>query len=738
MFVSVIVDISLERDRNTFTYAVTEELLEMISIGSCVLVPFGKGGRTVKGYVTAVSEETDIPKEKIKYVLSMADKDTGVTGTLIRLAERINKKYGCSMALAMKTVIPVSRKVKEKERHSYILGISDYEASLMMTKLARDKRSNVKLRALKAIAENPGIDRKMLGDIYGVGISSIKALLNDGLIKEVTEKTSRDPVFSLEKKDPVEDLTPLQKSIAKKILDNRDRVHLIHGVTGSGKTEIYIALIKEVIKEERQVIMLVPEIALITQIYSRLYAVFRGRITVINSRMSEGERYDQYLKIKNKEADIVIGPRTALFMPFEDLGLIIMDEEHSPSYKSENVPRYDAHMAALFRKEEEGATVVLGSATPSVESYYKCITGEYMLHSLKERAVMGSSLPDVEIVDLREELRTGNKKIFSRRLSEEIEKSLKKGSQVMLFLNRRGFSGCISCRSCGHVIKCPHCDISLTAHNDGTIKCHYCGYEERLPAKCPKCGSKYIGTFGTGTQKVEYLIKKEFPGAKVLRLDKDTTGRKNSLDETIAAFRDGRGDILIGTQMIANGHDFPNVSLVGILAADLSLYSNDYMAEERTFQLLTQVAGRAGRKDSKGRVIIQTYDPSNYAVVTAAEQDYESFFQKEISFRKALKYPPAGHMLLILVESAAEEKAEEAAKMIFSSIASKKMPNVAAIGPSPANLSRGKDVYRRTIYVKSSEEEILESLMDDVISSSSKGPFRDIHISFDTDPVTSY
>ena len=469
-------------------------------------------------------------------------------------------------------------------------------------------------------------------------------------------------------------------------------------------------LIRRVIGEGRQAIVLIPEISLTWQTVMRFYREFGEDVSILHSRMSAGERYDQTERARRGEAKIMIGPRSALFTPFPNLGLVIVDEEHDTAYKNETAPRYRAVDAAIERCRLAGGMAVLGSATPSAGSYYRAQNGEYHFFQMKSRAVGESLLPSVEIVDLKEELKAGNRTIFSRRLTERMRETLKRGEQILLFLNRRGYAGFISCRSCGYVAKCPHCDVSLKLHRDGRLHCHYCGHEEPAPKTCPSCGSRYIAGFGTGTQKVEEQVKKMFPEASVLRMDTDTTSAKGSHDAILSAFANGKADILIGTQMIVKGHDFPRVTLVGILAADLSLYSGGYESGERTFELLTQAAGRAGRDRLPGYVVIQSYEPGNYSVEAAASQDYEGFYWQEILYRKLLHYPPVYRMLSFLVSSkddaAAEKRAEELKRLAEG------LEGVEVIGPAKAPVSRIKDIYRYTLYVKSEEEAPLRAVKE--------------------------
>ena len=513
------------------------------------------------------------------------------------------------------------------------------------------------------------------------------------------------------------DLNAEQRAAADRILQGYPKPALLYGITGSGKTEVYMELIEEMQREGKQTILLIPEISLTYQNLTRFYRRFGDRVGFVNSRLSEGERYESFARAKSGAVDLMIGPRSALFTPFEKLGLIIVDEEHETAYHSDTSPRYSAVEVALKRAELCGAGVVMGSATPSLETYRHALAGDYTLAVLRGRAKVDSRLPAVTIVDLREELKRGNRSIFSEALQTAIKDRLQKKEQVMLFLNRRGYAGFVSCRSCGTVFKCPHCDVSLTAHRGRKLVCHYCGYTRPLPEVCPVCGSKYIGGFGLGTQKVESVVKDLFPEARTLRMDMDTTTAKDAHARMLASFANGEADILIGTQMIVKGHDFPNVTLMGILAADLSLFVDDFRAAERTFELLTQAAGRAGRAGKEGEVIIQTYDPENTAITAAAAQDYEGFYREEIANRRILGYPPEGAMMSVLVRDASEERAAAEAERLASIARDEK--EVTVIGPAPAGVARIKDQFRMIFYVKSREKaplfeirEILEKERD--------------------------
>jgi len=517
--------------------------------------------------------------------------------------------------------------------------------------------------------------------------------------------------------------------------------YLLFGVTGSGKTEVYLELIERVVQEGKQVIMLIPEISLTFQTVRRFYERFGDRVSVLHSRLSAGERYDQYLRARQGEIDVMIGPRSALFTPFEDIGLILMDEEQEGAYKSEGTPKYHARETAEYLAELTGASLVLGSATPSLEAYTKAKNGEYRLLTLKKRA-KDAVMPVVDIVDLRRELAEGNRSMFSRKLKEQMAERIAKGEQIMLFLNRRGYAGTVSCRACGEGMKCPHCDVSLTFHKGGKLLCHYCGFETMQPKLCPACGSKYIGLFGTGTQKVEEAVYKEFPGVKVLRMDADTTKNKGGHEKIVEAFANEEAQVLIGTQMIVKGHDFPKVTLVGIIAADLSLYAGDYRASERTFCLLAQAAGRAGRDKLPGNVVIQTYQPEHYGIVAAATEDYESFYEQEMAYRSLLRYPPMSHILAILVQGEEETVAKQAAERLGDCLkrnctAKERFGTVS--GPVPAGLARANDLYRFLIYIKSPEYGRLMEFhklaqQEKVLTESS----MKCNIQFDFNPLSGY
>ncbi|MBQ8951884.1 MAG: primosomal protein N' [Eubacterium sp.] len=491
----------------------------------------------------------------------------------------------------------------------------------------------------------------------------------------------------------------------------RDR-YLLHGITGSGKTEVYIRLAEKVIKSGSSVIVLVPEIAITYQTVARFRTVFGNRISILNSRLSKGEKYREFERARSGETDIIIGPRSALFAPFEKLGLIIIDEEHDGSYKSETTPKYHAREVSFERARIEGAAVVLGSATPSVVSYYMAERGDIRRLTLKRRA-SGGSLAEVSVVDMRDELHRGNRSIISGELHRRLSDAFSAGEQAMLFINRRGFNSFVSCRECGEVIRCPRCDVSLSLHGNAKLMCHYCGHTEAMPSACPKCKSKLIGGYGTGTEKVEAEIKKLFPGIRTLRMDKDTTQRKDSHGKIIEAFRRHDADCLIGTQMIVKGHDFGNVTVVGAVLADLGLFDSDYESAERTFDLLTQAAGRAGRAEKKGYVVIQTYQPEHYSVITAAKQDFEGFYQYEMAYRRMLRFPPVYELLGVLITSKDEEKCTLLADRLTDELKQHfEGKGTDIIGPAEAVIYRIDEVYRKTVYIKADDACKLTGIID--------------------------
>ena len=750
-YADIIIDISHEKLDKTFQYVVPERLWEKVEAGTCVLVPFGKGNRLRKGYVASIGRQAAYAPEKLKEIADVEENAISAEERYIALAAWMKEQYGSTLIAALKTVLPIKQKVKKLERKSCRL-LLDAGAAEELLRNCEAKRQTAKARLLKELIRAGELPMPLITGKLHISSQTVKSLEGQGALEVLSESSYRNPVRIT---DHAEDarmeaykrkkrLNGEQQAAADGILADfeagRRDTCLIHGITGSGKTEVYLEIIEGMIKRGRQAIVLIPEIALTYQTLLRFYVRFGDRVSVMNSTLSQGEKYDQCERAKKGEIDVVIGPRSALFTPFSRLGVIIIDEEHESTYKSESMPKYHARETAEKIASMQDAVVVLGSATPSLEAYYRAKNGKYKLYELKQRQP-GKELPSVSTVDLREELRQGNRSIFSRKLKGLLEERLEKGEQSILFLNRRGYAGFVSCRSCGYVMKCPHCDVSLSEHAGGKLVCHYCGYTRPGVEKCPECGSKYILGFRAGTQQIEEAVHREFPKARVLRMDADSTRTKDSYEEILNSFANGEADILLGTQMIVKGHDFPDVTLVGILAADLSLHVNDYRAGERTFQLLTQAAGRAGRGKNPGEVVIQTYDPGHYSIVHAANQDYLGFYEEEIMYREMLLYPPAAHMLAILTASPVEEEGMRLAEKI-GGLLKESGGDLHVIGPAAASVGKIQDIYRFMIYVKHKDGGRLVEVKNAVEAFLEKrqemGEAGKETVQFDFDPLRSY
>ena len=738
MFADVIVDIQHEKLDKIFQYRIPASMEDRLEPGMEVLVPFGKGNRQIKGYVTGISETCDYDLSKVKEIIEIPERGMEIEAKLVALAAWMKANYGGTMIQSLKTVLPIKQKenAKVKKRLRLLL---DEETGKRQLHYYLEKNQKARARLMAALLDDPLLEYELVTKKLNITMPVIRALEEQGVLAVETEQVFRTPVKQTEQKAQEITYTPEQQNVIEcfrqDYTEGLRKTYLIHGVTGSGKTEVYMEMIRTVVDQGKQAIVLIPEIALTYQTVMRFYRRFGNRVAIMNSRLSAGERYDQMMRAKAGQVDVMIGPRSALFTPFPDLGLIVIDEEHEPTYKSEQTPRYHARETAIRRAETEGASVVLGSATPSMEAMYRAKRGEYVLFEMKNRSRM-QQMAEVYTVDMREELKNGNRSILSIKLKELMEDRLEKGEQIILFLNRRGYSGFISCRECGHVVKCPHCDVSLSVHRDGKMRCHYCGYEQPKITVCPECGSRYIGEFRAGTQQIEDMVRETFPQARVLRMDMDTTRQKDAHEKILSAFANEEADILVGTQMIVKGHDFPNVTLVGVLAADMSLYTGDYRSGERTFQLLTQAAGRAGRGERPGEAVIQTYDPSHYAIETAAKQDYKAFYEEEIRYRELMGYPPAEQLLAVFVSGEDEALLEKGCHYLreyilrvirhLAGAGSMKDGSPDAqtdrtgayaagvIGPASPGIDKIKDVYRRVIYVKAERYDILVGIKDRV------------------------
>ena len=739
MYADIIIDITHEKLDKIFQYSIPSDLDGVLQIGMEVIVPLGRSNRETKGYVVGFSQTTEYDAAKMKEVLCIAKDSVAIESRLVNLAAWMKDYYGGTMIQALKTVIPIKKQEKARKKR-YIRLCVDVEAGRQRLEHYLHLNQKARARLLAALLDEPRQEYELVTKKLNVTRTVVRALEEQGIVSLESEQVLRNPVRHKSRREEIPEYTKEQQHAIEQFWEDYSqgirRTYLVYGVTGSGKTEVYMEMIARVLDEGRQAIVLIPEIALTYQTVMRFYGRFGDRVSILNSRMSQGERYDQMERVKAGEVDVMIGPRSALFTPFPRLGLIVIDEEHETSYKSEQAPRYHARETAIRRAGTEDASVVLGSATPSLESFYACKKGDFQILELKKRAGAGE-LPAVYVVDMRKEMKAGNRSIISDRLKNLIKARLERHEQIMLFLNRRGYAGFVSCRSCGYVVKCPHCDVSLSSHRNGKLVCHYCGHEEAQITVCPSCGSQYIGGFRAGTQQIEELAARQFPGARILRMDLDTTRTKDGHEKILEAFASEEADILIGTQMIVKGHDFPNVTLVGILAADMSLYSNDYRAGERTFQLLTQAAGRAGRGRSRGEVVIQTYSPEHYSIEMAAAQDYEGFYDAEMKYRELMGYPPVEQLLAVLMTGPLEELLETAARYLKDfAVRLDKNRQLQIVGPASPYVGKVNDVYRRVLYLKGADYKLLievKNRMEQYIEINEG--FKTMRIQFDFNPM---
>lgn len=730
IYAGVIVDISHEKLDKIFQYSVPEDIASVISIGNKVNIPFGAGHRT--GYVVNLSNTPEIAPDKIRPLDGIVKSSTTIDERMIKLAYWMKTNYGSTINQALKTVIPVKEKVKQVNNRTVRLLISPREALSLSEEYRTSKRKQSEI--LKFLSNNPVCDYRKVTQQMGQVRQSLTALSDAGLIEIDTQRVFRNELEAAEDFRNVTSLNQEQQVVCDGIIkdyDNNDMTPcLIKGVTGSGKTEVYMEIIQHVLSKGREVIVLIPEISLTYQTIMRFYAKFGNVVSVINSRLSKGEKYDRFELAAQGRIKIMVGPRSALFTPFNNLGAVIIDEEHESAYQSETIPRYHARETAIELARMTGAKVIMGSATPSLETFNRCKSGIYKLYRLDNRAG-NATIPDVDVVDLRDEMKKGNRTMFSTKLKSLMQEKLDAGEQIMLFLNRRGYQGFINCRECGNVIQCPHCDVSLTLHGRNRLVCHYCGYETVFNHICPKCGSKYIGAFKAGTEKVEEETRKIFPHASVLRMDLDTTSGKEGHRNILEKFASHEADILIGTQMIVKGHDFADVTLVGILLADMSLHCSDYRAAEITFDLLTQAAGRAGRGDRKGNVVIQTYDPEHYSIVHAARQDYDAFYDEEMGYRELMGYPPSNHMMAVRISCADADLATKLSDELYKLTSVDDKVNI--IGPADAAVYKINDIYNRVIYYKCRDYALLIQIKD-IIENYLKcnvSCYKECHVVFD-------
>lgn len=722
MIAEIIMNSSIKNLDRTFDYNIPSEMEDKIHIGSRVLVKFGNIKELKEGFVVNIKEKSEF---KVKDISKIEEKDF-IDEPKVKLAEWMAKRYFCNVSECIKLMLPpgtgtnnLENRAKEKTVRFIRLkkDSNQIEFDISEKKIKSDKQ----IRALRMLSKIGEIPSKELENLAEISSAILKTLEKNGYIEFFDNTVERNPfIHKVVNETKNLQLTDEQKkaymAVEDAIDDMMNSEFLLFGITGSGKTEVYIQLIEKVLNIGKTSIMLVPEISLTPQTVDRFIARFGAeKVAVLHSKLSVGERYDQWYKIKNGEAKIVIGARSAMFAPINDLGLVIIDEEHDGSYKSESSPRYNVKDVARYLAKEYSIPIVFGSATPDMDSFYKASKGDIELLELTKRA-NNASLPIVNIVDMRAELANGNRSSISMKLYELIKKNIQNQKQTILFLNRRGYSTFIMCRDCGYVAKCKNCNIALTYHSkENKLRCHYCGYETNPYNTCPDCKSKNIKYFGSGTQKLEEEINKIFPQAKTIRMDVDTVTKKNSHEDILNRFKNENIDILIGTQMVVKGHHFPNVTLVGVIFADGSLNIDDYRANERTFQILTQVAGRAGReKDVSGNVIIQTYNPDNLAIEYSKKQDYKLFYNTEIMIRKQLKYPPFCDIILIGFSSENENCVIESAKFMYKILKNKiinEKLKIILYKPVPAPIDKIKNKVRWRIIIKCKfNDEIIQSI----------------------------
>lgn len=739
MVAEIIINRSAKKLNRTFDYNIPKQMEELIMIGSTVLVQFGNSKSLIEGYVVGIKENTSYETKDIVEVKH------NLTQRQIELAKWMAKRYFCNVSDCIKQMLTPgtkgkigNTKVQDKTINVVYLKKDNDEINfdIDIGKIKSEKQKKV----LQFLKDNEGSTVAEI-EAYTSGTRAIvKTLEKNGYVEIIEKKVERNPLINknIEKTENLiltEEQQNAFEKISNKIEENKYERYLIYGVTGSGKTEIYLQLINKVLKIGKNAIVLVPEISLTPQMIDRFISRFNKEdIAILHSKLSIGERYDEWNRIKQGKAKIIIGARSAIFAPIENIGIIIIDEEHDTSYKSESIPKYDAKEIANKIAKEIKCPLVLGSATPDLTTYYKTQIQKISLLELTKRA-NNSSLPSIKVVDLKMELANGNRSMLSYDLHNAIEKNLKEKKQTILFLNRRGFSTFIMCRECGYVAKCKNCNISLTYHKmENKLKCHYCGYEENILTICPECHSTKIRYFGTGTQKLEQEINKIFPNAKTIRMDIDTVSKKNSTEEILNKFKSENIDILIGTQMVVKGHHFPNVTLVGVIAADSSLNIDDYRANERTFQILTQVAGRAGRENNEGNVIIQTYNPENYSIICAQKQDYKLFYNTEIALREQLKYPPFCDIILISFNSLDENEIKIVSEKVYEYLKKNLNESFAIFRPVPSPVDKIQNHFRWRIIVKGNIAERENIIFNECLREIYAQNYNKTRISIDVNP----
>lgn len=744
MVAEVIINTNVKNLNKIFDYNIPHHLATKVKLGSRVYIPFGSKKTPEQGFVVNIKEKSEYT---IKDIINVEEK-IYLNDYKIELAKWMANTCFCNVSDCIKLMLPPGTATKNEANRIKEKNLNFVRCLINKDKLKDDIqnkkiKSDKQIRILEFLIKNGDTHTTDLALLTDTSVAIIKTLCKNNYLEIIEKKVERDP-FQNKKIQKTDNLVLIQEqnnaynAISDSIDDYMNSEFLLYGITGSGKTEIYLQLIQKVLKMGKSSIVLVPEISLTPQTVDRFISRFgQEQVAVLHSKLSNGERFDQWQKIKNGKAKIIIGARSAIFAPVEELGIIIIDEEHDSSYKSEMTPKYNAKHIARYLAKKYNIPLVYGSATPDIDTYYKAQKGDIELLTLTKRA-NNSNLPNIEIVDLRQELINGNRSMISNKLYNEIQENLKIKKQTILFLNRRGFSTFVMCRDCGYTAKCKHCNITLTYHAKGEkLKCHYCGYEEKVIKKCPECTSENIRYFGTGTQKLETEINKLFPNATTIRMDVDTVSKKNSHEDILNKFKNENIDILIGTQMVVKGHHFPNVTLVGVIAADGSLNIDDFRAPEKTFQILTQVSGRAGREKLSGKVIIQTYNPDNYAIEFSKKQDYNLFYDTEIVLRKQLKYPPFCDIILIGFSSENEQKIQQVSDKIHKYLKNKiEQDNIPIIlyKPIPSPIDKIKNKYRWRMIIKCKfGENIIQILNKCINDTNSKN--SDVRVSIDLNPI---
>lgn len=747
MVAEIILNSNAKELNRVFDYNIPETMVYKAMVGSRVFVQFGKRKQLEEGFIIGIKESSEFKLKNIEKIVN----ENGLTEEKVELAKWMARRYFCNISECIKLMLPpgTTTKIIEnriKEKNENFVTIIDEE--VVESDIEENKFKSAKqVRILKFLLDNGETNMADLLLFTDTTRDAVKALEKKNYITIEKKQVERNPFFhKVERQSKKLEFTEEQQNSYNEISDKMDKnkyeEYLIYGVTGSGKTEIYLQLIEKALNNNKTSIMLVPEISLTPQTVDRFIARFgEENIAVLHSKLSIGERFDQWNKIKSGQAKIVIGARSAIFAPVQNLGIIIIDEEHDSSYKSESTPRYNAKDVARYLCYESNIPLVLGSATPDTGSLYRTMKKQSVLLRLNKRA-NNAKLPEIEVVDLREELSKKNKSMLSEKLQESIKENLENKKQTILFLNRRGFSTFVMCRDCGYTAKCKNCDITLTYHKStNKLKCHYCGYETKVITKCPECGSENIRYFGTGTQKLESEINTLFPEAKTIRMDVDTVTKKNSHEKILTDFKENKADILIGTQMVVKGHHFPNVTLVGVIAADGSLNMNDYRANEITFQILTQVAGRAGRGEDAGKVIIQTYNPDNFTIECVKQQNDEMFYNTEMRLRKQLKYPPFCDIIVIGVSSKDEQITMKVAQSLHKYLKDRvENENIGIMlyKALPAPIDKIKNKYRWRILIKCKFGEDIIDLMNNTMEKAQTIKYcknGDANISIDVNPT---